>query len=181
MFNPFRADAREKMDKIDEKIQRLRREIDLDNLRMKIAQSVKKEEIHDTMSSLENGQKGLDSKFHLMISDFWQFQKAINQMHKNILHLQDLNKDVMVGKRNANCISCGTGPSKEELYGSLKHVTGNDGKLYVSHGKNVLYAETDADRKSMSPKINRKLSEMATHQYIKSQVSSKNSKIAEYA
>ena len=122
------------------------------------------------MDNLEGGQHGLESKFKLMINDFWNFQKAINQMHRNITQLQDLNTDVMVGKRNSNCISCGTGPSAQELYNPLKHVTGNDGKLYVSNGKNILYAENDTEAKqSQSPRLNKRMSEMATHHYMKNQ------------
>lgn len=55
--------------------------------------------------------------------------------------------------------------------------------MYVSNGKNVLYADNDISgdgKKSLSPKINRRMSEMATHQYLK-QTSTKHSKIAEYA
>ena len=45
-----------------------------------------------------------------MVHDFTTSQKAINHMHRNVMHLQELNRDVMVGKRNTNCISCGVAP-----------------------------------------------------------------------
>ena len=39
--------------------------------------------------------------------DFETFQTAINKMHAVVIELQEVNKDVIVGKRNLNCLSCG--------------------------------------------------------------------------
>lgn len=36
-------------------------------------------------------------------------------MHKNVTSLMDINYEVMVGKRNANCISCGIGPDQQKI------------------------------------------------------------------
>lgn len=80
-------------------------------------------------------------------------QKAMNHMHRNIVYLQDINREVMVGKRNSNCISCGVGPkttsdgqrfntsmphgsraASETIgnYESINHVQGYDGRLYIA-------------------------------------------------
>lgn len=93
----------------------------------------------------------LDQNFQLMIHDFTTLQKAMNHMHKNVVHLQELNRDVMVGKRNTNCISCGTGPARPATearnqpspgaraaeaatgnYESVQQVQGQDGRMYVA-------------------------------------------------
>lgn len=57
-----------------------------------------------------------------MDSDIAIIQKAMNQMHKNIINLMKINHDVIIGKRNANCISCGTLPSsaKDKLNEKIK-------------------------------------------------------------
>ena len=72
-------------------------------------------------------------------------------MNKNVASLMDINFEVMVGKRNSNCISCGVGPNKQKIerqfsenrdnnlsilsetkYDSHKHIKGKDGKFYIS-------------------------------------------------
>ena len=76
----------------------------------------------------------------LQDSDIGVIQKALNQMHKNIVSLMKINHQVMVGKRNANCIACAGPPagakehndrikrgsvdfdSKMSKFESLKHV-----------------------------------------------------------
>ena len=49
----------------------------------------------------------LDKNIIAIASDFETFQNAINRMNSVVLELQDINKDVLVGKRNLNCLSCG--------------------------------------------------------------------------
>lgn len=48
-------------------------------------------------------------------------------MHECIIDLQEINKDVLLGKRNTNCISCSKAQDNFEV---LAHVRGKDGKLY---------------------------------------------------
>lgn len=107
----------------------------------------------------------LDSNFQLMVHDFTTIQKAINHMHRNIMHLQELNRDVMVGKRNTNCISCGLGPqtapeSRHQTispgaraatdpqqtgqYESLQHVQGLDGRLYIADSDGATRNQSNA-------------------------------------
>lgn len=42
-------------------------------------------------------------------------------MHYSLIDLQEINKDVLLGKRNANCISCAKG---QDGYEAIKNVTG---------------------------------------------------------
>jgi hypothetical protein len=48
-------------------------------------------------------------------------------MHECIIDLQEINKDVLLGKRNTNCISCSKAQDNFEV---LSHVRGKDGRLY---------------------------------------------------
>lgn len=52
-------------------------------------------------------------------------------MHKSICELQEVNKDVLLGKKSVNCLSCNKG---NDGYEALQHVKGQDGKLYVGGG-----------------------------------------------
>ena len=45
-------------------------------------------------------------------------------MHTNLVELQEANKDVLLGKRKLNCLSCGTEKNKESI------TVGQDGKVY---------------------------------------------------
>ena len=51
----------------------------------------------------------LDDNFLLLAKDLDTFQRVVNKMNKNILELQDCNKDVLLGKKNVNCLSCNKG------------------------------------------------------------------------
>ena len=39
--------------------------------------------------------------------DFTQFHAKLDIISKDIQVLQTINRDVLIGKRNTNCISCG--------------------------------------------------------------------------
>lgn len=53
-------------------------------------------------------------------------------MHVVMLELQEANKDVLVGKRNFNCLSCGIKDGESQPFQpKIKSaVQGNDGRLY---------------------------------------------------
>lgn len=59
-----------------------------------------------------------------MAADFETFQVAINKMHAAIVDLQEANRDVLLGKKTTNCLSCGKGGD------TVPTVKGRDGKLY---------------------------------------------------
>ena len=42
------------------------------------------------------------------------------------------NRDVLIGRRNGNCISCSKGADDYEI---LKYKNGKDGRLYMTNGK----------------------------------------------
>ena len=48
----------------------------------------------------------LDQNIVCIAADFETFQAAINKIHSAVVELQDANKDVLLGKRNVNCLSC---------------------------------------------------------------------------
>jgi hypothetical protein len=52
-------------------------------------------------------------------------------MHKCVVELQEVNKDVLLGKKSVNCLSCNKG---NDGYEALQHVKGRDGNLYVGSG-----------------------------------------------
>ena len=53
-------------------------------------------------------------------------------MHSVVLELQEANKDVLVGKRNLNCLSCGIKDGQPQNIPSTQNSTfyGKDGRIY---------------------------------------------------
>ena len=73
-------------------------------------------------------------------------------MHYSLIDLQEINKDVLLGKRNANCISCAKG---QDGYEVIKNVQGQDGRLYMTSGKASIgkgINTTENRSRSRSPK-----------------------------
>ena len=67
----------------------------------------------------------MDTNILCIAQDFDTFQSAINKIHTAVMELQDANKDVLVGKRNVNCLSCGVDASANKNI-----VQGRDGRCY---------------------------------------------------
>ena len=71
-----------------------------------------------------------------IVADFETFQAAVNRIHAVMLELQEANKDVLVGKRNLNCLSCGIKEGQSSV-APTAHSTihGRDGRIYRgNHG-----------------------------------------------
>jgi hypothetical protein len=51
---------------------------------------------------------------------------------KRLHKLEESNRDVLLGRRNGNCISCS---KMNDGYEALKYKDGSDGRLYLTSGK----------------------------------------------
>ena len=60
-----------------------------------------------------------------LATDFETFTMALNKLHSALVDLQDANRDVLLGKRSTNCLSCGKGNEA-----ASHSFVGKDGKLY---------------------------------------------------
>ena len=67
----------------------------------------------------------LDRNVVRIAADFETFQLAFNKMHSAIVELQDANRDVLLGKRTTNCLSCGKGGDNNN-----QQIMGRDGRVY---------------------------------------------------
>ena len=71
----------------------------------------------------------MDKNIVAIAQDFETFQTAINKMHSVVIELQEVNKDVIVGKRNLNCLSCGIKDGQSTGAGA-SNINGKDGRIY---------------------------------------------------
>jgi hypothetical protein len=67
----------------------------------------------------------IDNNVMRMASDFEIIQENLSQMNVKVGELIEVNKDVLLGKRKLNCLSCGN--ENSEPFGQ-----GVDGKVYKS-------------------------------------------------
>ena len=67
----------------------------------------------------------------MFTDDFTAVLVEFNQMKKKISELKMISNDVLIGKRNTNCISCS---KANDGFQQIKHVEGNDGRMYLQSG-----------------------------------------------
>lgn len=65
-------------------------------------------------------------------SECTNLAKNLIEIHKRVNVLEESNRDVLLGRRNGNCISCS---KMNDGYEALKFKDGTDGKLYLTSGK----------------------------------------------
>ena len=111
----------------DLRIVSLRKECDIENLRGLIRA---KADVVSVAADFENHEfkiGTLDRNLVCIANDFTVFQKAINKMHTSVKELQEVNKEVLLGKKRLNCLSCGAENSKDNV------TTGMDGRVYKTN------------------------------------------------
>ena len=91
----------------DERMIALRADFDMGALRKFIETKANKDRVTDDYQNHEFKIQALDRNIVAIAHDFETFQVAINKMHHTMTEIQDANKDVLIGKRNTNCLSCG--------------------------------------------------------------------------
>lgn len=65
-------------------------------------------------------------------SECTKISKNLIDILKRINILEESNRDVLLGRRNGNCISCS---KMNDGYEALNFKSGTDGKLYMTSGK----------------------------------------------
>lgn len=88
------------------------------------------------MEQQDTKTKMLDNNILMLANDLETFQKIMTKINKSIIELQDINKDVLLGKKNTNCLSCS---KMNDEFENKQTVLGKDGRQYFSGGgrKNV--------------------------------------------
>ena len=119
----------------DKRMIQIRHEFDIGKINKSINSKASKETVHGDFQNHEFKISTLDKNIVAIATDFETFQQAINKMHLVIIELQEANKDVLVGKRNYNCLSCGVkdsngATSPTQTINALQAIPGKDGRIY---------------------------------------------------
>jgi len=116
---------------VDQKVVKVRQEFDIGMLKRMIERKAENDDVQSNLELNDVKITTLDTNFLLLAKDFETFQKVLNKMHQSIVELQEINKDVLLGKKNVNCLSCNKG---KDGFEAIQHVKGQDGKLYITSG-----------------------------------------------
>lgn len=74
-----------------------------------IGKKADQQPVHASLTEHGTKIKVLDSNMMSVVSDLKQFSWAINKMLTSVAALEEANKDILVGKRRLDCLSCGQG------------------------------------------------------------------------
>ena len=65
----------------------------------------------------------MDKNLIKLSIDIENFHGALSQIYKTVVELQEAHREVLVGKKSLNCLSCGKGDNNQGMIG-------RDGKVY---------------------------------------------------
>lgn len=116
------------MKSFDNRLVSFRKECDFDSLRSLIRSKAEATQVTSDLENHEFKIGTLDRNLVAIANDFQTFQKAINKMHLSLVELQECNKEVLLGKKKLNCLSCGQGKEKE--LNQVINKLGQDGRVY---------------------------------------------------
>jgi len=97
---------------LDARIVMLRKEIDVDQIMKRFEKCADAGQVNGDLKNHEFKISLLDKNLIHIASDFQLFQQAMNSVHQSVQELQEANKEVLLGKKRLNCLSCGTEAEK---------------------------------------------------------------------
>jgi hypothetical protein len=106
-FEAYSAEFKKDLKSIDENLVKYKAQVNVHTIHRDIEKKANKEEVSNNLNNHEFKISTLDRNIIRMAADFETLQLALNKMHQAIVELQDANRDVLLGKRTTNCLSCG--------------------------------------------------------------------------
>jgi len=103
----------------------MRKDIDVEGINKRIHEKANAESVDSDLANHEFKISTLDSNVLSLADDLNSLTGVLTKMKAGLLDLQEANKDVLLGKKTFNCLSCGTNdglPSKNFL--------GKNGQMY---------------------------------------------------
>ena len=143
----LQAFVKSELAKAEQKVMAIKNEFDIDALHKLIDTKANTLSVANDFNNHEFKISTLDANLIAIAQDFETFQAAINRMHSVMIELQEANKDVLLGKRNVNCLSCGITDA------SAPNVVGKDGRVYrasLSKGFQDMTLDFSSEYKNMN-------------------------------
>ena len=96
----------ESIQNLDQKIMRIRKTFDLSKLERLVKMKADKHDFTIKTDDHDARILAIQKSFLVLATDFTQFLSQMAKINKKLEQLSIINQDIMLGKRNANCISC---------------------------------------------------------------------------
>ena len=110
----------------DQKICNLRNELNIQGLKVKLGKMANKEEVNDQILELNKNKIDIDSEIDGIKKQLNSKDNSMREINDKIEAIYMRQQEVVIGKRNVNCLSCAGGT----LEPIPKEVKGTDGKVY---------------------------------------------------
>ena len=103
----------EQIVQLDNKIVAIRKQFDPNKIERSIKQKADKIDLMTKFDDHDQKINLFNSNFVMLASDFTQFLSQMAKINKKLEKLSLINQDVLLGRRNANCISCAKSDEKK--------------------------------------------------------------------
>ena len=84
---------------LDSRLVQLRKETDVDYLKTMVNKKADNEQVQNELFSQEQKIEKLDQNLIAIVNDLKRFQTTINTMYVSVADLQEVNKDILLGKK----------------------------------------------------------------------------------
>lgn len=112
----------------DLKLVKLRKELDLFSIKKEINKRALDEEVKYEIHKVETKWSKIEQLIAGFSFEFDGVKDFVKKFGKSIKELQEVNKDVLLGKQNVNWLSCGRGDKK--FVPTIPMIKGKDGRVY---------------------------------------------------
>lgn len=96
----------------DIKIVKLRNEIDISKIIREIHSKLDINQFKDESSKLEESLSNIEQAVVMLKMELNGANQAFNKIFNDVEDLKEINRNVLVGKKSVNCLSCGRGDIK---------------------------------------------------------------------
>ena len=107
----------------DQKISNIRSELNIHGLYRKMNKLVDKESFSETMKKFQENSDQLQEEMAVLVNEFNRIGNTNREIEEKIDYIYERQREVAIGKRNINCLSCSEEPDNVTLHGA-------DGKVY---------------------------------------------------
>lgn len=105
-MEPVNLNLRKQLESWDRKMVQMRKELNIAEIHAMIDKKADLTDMYQRYDEHQNQITATNNSFNMFTEDFTACLVEFNHMKKRLEKLQIMNNDVLIGKRNTNCISC---------------------------------------------------------------------------
>jgi hypothetical protein len=128
MFSEASRKQSEQFRTWEQKLILMRKEIDVEGINRRIHEKANAESVDSDLANHEFKISTLDGNVLSLAEDLNNLTSMLGKMKSNLSELQEANKDVLLGKKTFNCLSCGTNDGLPS-----KNFIGKNGQMYKTY------------------------------------------------